>query len=207
MNSALKEFEIDDLVKEQFVVKEGVLHRFSRPFTTSVAEIVDQIVVPETLRGKVMSLAHEDVMSGHLGVHKSYCKLKDSFYWVSMKKDIKQFVSSCHECQMAGKPNKKIPKAPMINFPVVGEPFEEVVIDLVGPLPKSKKGNQYILSIMDRMSRYPEAIPIRNGKAKTVIFHLIHYFTRFGLPKNVQSVNGSNFMKKGQRSSNAQGCT
>ena len=110
-----------------------------------------------------------------------------------MKKDVKKFVNSCHTCQLIGKPNQVIPKAPLIKIPIVGEPFEEIVVDVVGPLPRSKKGNQFILTIIDRMSRYPEGIPLRNVKAKTIVECLICFFTRFGLPKVIQTDNGSYF--------------
>ena len=184
---------VDDLCKEQFVLRNDVLHRLSRPITASSHEILDQIVVPCSLREKVISLAHENMMSGHLGVNKTFKKVSNYFYWPSMRREVKKYVNSCHECQMTGKPNKPVPKAPLINIPIVSEPFSEIVIDMVGPLPKSKRGNSFILTIMDRMSRYPEAIPVRNAKARNVVHHLIQYFTRFGLPKRIQSDRGSNF--------------
>ena len=188
--------EVDDCTKEVYVVKDQLLYRKYRPVLDRGSNVIDQIVVPSKIRNWLMSVAHENLMSGHLGIRKTYEKLHNLFYWPSMRKDVKVFVNSCHPCQLSGKPNKRIPKAPLINIPSVGEPFEEVVIDLVGPLPKSKRGNQYILSIMDRMSRYPEAVPIRNGKAQTVVNHLVQYFTHFGLPKRIQTDNGTNFTSK-----------
>ena len=188
--------EVDDCTKEVYVVKDQLLYRKHRPVLDRGSNVMDQIVVPSEMRKQLMSVAHENLMSGHLGIRKTYEKLHNLFYWPSMRKDVKVFVNSCHQCQLSGKPNKPIPKAPLINIPSVGEPFEEVVIDLVGPLPRSKRGNQYILSIMDRMSRYPEAVPIRNGRAQTVVNHLVQYFTHFGLPKRIQSDNGSNFTSK-----------
>ncbi|XP_064101316.1 uncharacterized protein LOC135211982 [Macrobrachium nipponense] len=186
----------DDYVKEKFILKNNLLHRLSRPIFANSNEVIDQVVIPFKLRPKMISLAHDNIMSGHLGVNKTFKKIYDSFYWPSLRRDVKNFVNSCHKCQMAGKLNKPIPKAPLINIPVTGEPFEHIVIDIVGPLPRSKRGNCYILSIVDRMSRFPEAIPIRNAKAKALVQHLIAYFTRFGLPKTLQSDNGRNFTGK-----------
>ncbi|XP_064120762.1 uncharacterized protein LOC135225360 [Macrobrachium nipponense] len=185
----------DVYVKEKFILKNNLLHRLSRPIYANSNEVIDQVVIPFKLRPKI-SLAHDNIMSGHLGVNKTFKKMYDSFYWPSLRRDVKNFVNSCHECPMAGKLNKPIPKAPLINNPVTGEPFEHIVIDIVGPLPRSKRGNCYIFSIIDRMSRFPEAIPIRNAKAKAVVQHLIACFTRFGLPKTLQSDNGSNFTGK-----------
>ena len=72
--------------------------------------------------------------------------------------------------------------------------FSRVLIDCVGPLPKSKSGNEYLLTIMCTSTRFPEAIPLRNIKAKTIVKALIKFFTLVGLPKSVQSDQGSNFM-------------
>ena len=53
---------------------------------------------------------------------------------------------------------------------------------------------KYLLTIMCASTRFPEAIPLRNIKAKTVSGALIKFFTKFGLPKELQSDQGSNFM-------------
>ena len=84
----------------------------------------------------------------------------------------------------------------MTSIPSVGEPFENIVIDVVGPMTRSKQGNEYLLTVMDRVTRYPEAFPVRNTKAKTVVYCLLNFFSKFGLPKVIQSDNGSNFVSK-----------
>ncbi len=89
-----------------------------------------------------------------------------------------------------------IPPAPLIPIPVLGEPFEHVIVDCVGPLPKSKSGNQFLLTIMCAATRYPEAIPLRRITAKAVVKVLIKFFTTFGLPKVIQTDQGTNFLSK-----------
>jgi len=64
----------------------------------------------------------------------------------------------------------------------------------VGPLPKTRSGNQYLLTIMCANTRFPEAIPVRNIKVPTVVKALIKFFTFVGLPRHIQSDQGSNFM-------------
>ena len=46
------------------------------------------------------------------------------------------------------------------------------------------------------MTRYPEAIPLRNIKSKTVVQALLRPFTHFGIPKIIQHDQGSNFTCK-----------
>ena len=95
---------------------------------------------------------------------------------------------------MVGKPNQVIPKAGLQPIPAFDEPFSRIIIDCVGPLPKTKSGNEYLLTIMCASTRFPEAIPLRNIKTKTTVRALVEFFTFVGLPKSVQSDQGSNFM-------------
>ncbi len=87
-----------------------------------------------------------------------------------------------------------MPPAPLCPNPAVGEPFERILIDCVGPLPKTKSGSQYILTIMCVATRFPEVIPLWKITAKSVINALIKFFTTFGLPNIIQTDQGSNFL-------------
>ena len=96
-------------------------------------------------------------------------------------------------CQVVGKYKADPPVAPLHPIPVFGEPFSKVIIDCVGPLPKTKSGNQYLMTIMCANTRFPEAFPLRNIKAPSVTKVLLKYFTTFGLPKELQCDQGSIF--------------
>ena len=61
-------------------------------------------------------------------------------------------------------------------IPSVGEPFQDILIDVVGPLPKTKSGYEYMLTIMDRVSRYPEAIPLKSIKSPKIVEALLDFF-------------------------------
>ena len=67
------------------------------------------------------------------------------------------------------KPNQKIPHAPLQPIPAFEEPLSRVLIDCIVPLPKSMSGNEYMLIIMCTSTRFPEALPMRNIKAKTIV--------------------------------------
>ncbi len=74
----------------------------------------------------------------------------------------------------------------------MAEPFERLILDCVGPLPKTKSGYQYVLTIMCTATRFPEAVPFRIIKSPAVIKALVKFFTRFGIPKKIQTNQGSN---------------
>lgn len=178
-----------------FYYKDKILMRFYRPPELSTEDTWaenHQIVLPCSVRGKIMEIAHEG-FGGHLGIRKTYQKLLNFFYWPGMKRDVTQFINSCHTCQVMGRPNQTIPPYPLQPIKVPSEPFSKIIIDCVGPLPKTKKGNQYLLTVMCPTTRYPEAFPLKNISAKTIAKHLIHMFTTFGIPQEVQSDRGSNF--------------
>lgn len=184
------------MMAEGFYIQDDVLMRKWRPPRRPASEdwtVVEQVVLPLRYRKEVMRLAHEAAMAGHLGVGKTEEKIMRHFHWPCMHRDVVEFVRSCHACQVSGKPNQKIPVAPLSPLPVVVEPFSRVVIDCVGPLPKTKKGNEYLLTIMDATTRFPEAVPLRNIKTRPVVEALLQFFSRFGLPREVQSDRGTNF--------------
>ncbi len=121
-----------------------------------------QIVLPTSYRPMVLKLAHENVLAGHLGVNKTFHRLLKYFFWPGLKTSVAKYCRECEVCQKARKPNQKVPPAPLCPIPVVGEPFERVIVDCVGPLPKAKSGHQYVLSIMCVATRFSEAVPLRS---------------------------------------------
>ena len=175
---ALDENEISQ-VPVCFYVKNDILMRKWRPPDVSAEyewTINHQIVVPKAYRPEILNLAHETPMSGHLGINKTYHKILKHFYWPGLKSDVSQHCKSCHTCQMVGKPNQTIPKANLQPIPAFDEPFSRIIIDCVGPLPKTKSGCQYLLTIMCASTRFPEAIPLRNIKTKTIVKALVKFF-------------------------------
>ncbi len=65
----------------------------------------------------------------------------------------------------------------------MGEPFERLILDCVGPLPKSKSGHQYVLTLMCAATRFPEAVPLRTLKAQAVVKEIVKFAQRSDCPK------------------------
>ena len=182
-----------------YFLSDGILMRKWCPPSVSLQDEwchVFQVAVPTMFRPEILKMAHDGTMAGHLGVNKTYDRILRNFFWPGLKKDVVAYCKSCHICQLAGKPNQTIPVSPLLPIPAFDQPFSRVLVDCVGPLPKTKSGNKFLLTIMCASTRFPEAVPLRTITARTVLKHLVKFFTLVGLPKTVQSDQGSNFMSK-----------
>ncbi len=176
---------------------DGLLMRKRTPATSECeADAVYQIGVPTQSRSHVLMLAHDHSFSGHLGIKKTYYRILRHFFWPGLRSDVVKYCRSCHICQIVGKPNQSISPAPLCPIPVVGEPFERVILDCVGPLPRTKSGHKCILTMMCSNTCFPEAVPLRTIKTKGVLQALTKFFSTFGLPKVVQTDQGTNFMSR-----------
>lgn len=164
---ALSEEELRSAANGYTVLNDLLVRKWSQ-CNGEVVNPVVQIVMPKQFRSVVLQTAHGDV-AGHFGVRKTYQRLLQHFYWPRMKRDVAQFIRTCHVCQLAGKPNQVIKPVPLCPIPAVGKPFEHIIIDCVGPLPPSKSGCSYLLTVMCQSTRYPAAYPIRSITTRAVV--------------------------------------
>jgi transposase InsO family protein len=88
----------------------------------------------------------------------------------------------------------RISRVPLASPPLIEEPFKRIAIDFVGSLPLSENTNRYILVCIDYATRYTEAIPLKTQDAETVANALLNIFSRMGVPQEILSDQGANFM-------------
>lgn len=175
-----------------YLIQNGVLLRKWTPqLENFVGDSVYQVVVPVRFRSLVLQIAHDQ--GGHLGVRKTYDRVLRYFFWPGLKKAVTAYCKSCHTCQMTSKPNQILQPAPLNPIPAIGQPFEHVLIDCVGPLPPARSGASYLLTVMCQSTRYPAAYPLRSITTKSVVRALSQFISIFGIPRIVQSDKGSNF--------------
>lgn len=131
-----------------FFFQDGVLIRKWRPYNVPDQwNSVQQIVVPSVYRDEILCVAHDGV-AGHLGVAKPLNRICQQFYWPGVKQDVVRLCKTCKICQLVGKPNHAIPPATLYPIPVIGQPFDHVIVDIVGPLVRSRNGYEYMLKMM-----------------------------------------------------------
>ena len=153
-----------------------------------------RLLVPRQRRREVMESSHNMPVGGHFGVQKTLEKVRSHFQWFHMKADIVNWCRSCAVCNSRKQSKKeRVPMQPIES----GFPFERIALDIVGPLPKTTRGNKYILVLRDYFTKWPEAFPLQNQEAVTIARILVsEVFARFGVPYILHSDQGTNFDSK-----------
>lgn len=143
--------------------------------------------LPQSYRYEVFKIQHELC---HSGIRTMRKQTASKYFWPGMNKDIGQWTRACIACQKAKIHRHTI--TPIGNFPASGR-FEHVHIDIVGPLPPCND-YRYIVTMIDRYTKWPEAVPAREITAETVtrIFYE-NWISRFGCPIRLTTDQGRQF--------------
>lgn len=111
-----------------------------------------------------------------------------------MKKDIQELIKNCDSYQRKKLVRVKT-KQPMTITDTPTEAFEKVVLDIVGPLPTTGRGNKYILTIQCNLTKYCEAYALSDSTAPTIAKVFAEEFIcRYGSPNSILTDQGTNFM-------------
>ena len=145
-------------------------------------------VVPAPWRRRVFDVIHG---LSHPGIRATKRLITDRFVWHGITKQVGKWASECVPCQQS-----KIQfhtRAPLKTFPVPPHRFQHINVDIVGPLPPAR-GYTYLLTVVDRFTRWPEAIPMSDATTATCARALAsHWLARFGTPSDMSSDRGKQF--------------
>ena len=176
----------------QYIQKNRLCYRKYRS-SKKTEKVYTQLVVPMQLRKEVLRIAHDGIMSGHLGVRKTTDRVLNEFFWPTVRKDVKIYCRTCDVCQKTV-PKGKISQLPLGKMPLIDTPFSRVAIDLVGPIfPATDTGNRFILTVVDYATRYPEAKALKKIDSETVAEALVEIYSRVGIPREVLTDQGKQF--------------
>ncbi len=173
-----------------FVVQNGLLYCVAQ----RRGEEKLLLVVPHTKTETVLELAHSHPLAGHLGAANTIQRIRDRFHWPALEAEVKRFCQACPTCQVTSP--RTPPPSPLIPLPIIEVPFERIGMDIVGPLPKSARGHEHILVIVDYATRYPEAVPLRKATAKAIAQELFLLSSRVGIPAEILTDQGTPFMSR-----------
>ena len=141
-----------------------------------------RIIIPESLRGEVLRLAHE----GHQGIVKMKARLRMKVWWPKIDSDAEKHCRTCHGCQVVG--DGQAPQ-PMKRVEPPSGPWQDVAADFMGPLPTGES----LLVVVDYYSRFYEVVIMRSTTTKKVVDALSQIFTRYGYPFTLKTDNGPSF--------------
>lgn len=175
---------------DSLILKEGVLYR--KWESPNLRNYIFQIIVPQKKIREILEELHDSPTGGHFGVNKTLGKIRKRFYWATCKQDVENWCRSCKICVAKKGPSDK-GRAEMKIFNA-GAPFDRLQMDILGPFPISFAGNKYLLVICDCFSKWVEAFPLKNFKAKTIAEVFVNQvISRFGVPLELHTDQGRNF--------------
>lgn len=176
-------------------IEDGKLFRKIKSKKADDILIQWKMCVPIEMRNDVFKETHDNPTAGHLGINKTINRIAERYFWPGWRQDTKEYVRKCESCQ-----RYKVEQKPAIgkmNFRRPRGPWFCVTSDIIGPLPRSKKGNRFLLVFQDTFTKWIELTALKDATAKKVsqkFEELILY--RYGAPEVVLTDNGTQYTSK-----------
>ncbi|KAK8941176.1 hypothetical protein KSP39_PZI010028 [Platanthera zijinensis] len=148
----------------------------------------------DTIRSEILYESHNTVYSIHPGRTKMYQDLKQDFWWPGMKTDVIRYIAKCHTCQLVKAEHQK-PGGYLQSLPIPEWKWEDITMDFVMGLPKSKAGNNGIWVIIDRLTKVAHFIPIKkDSPVQKLIDQYIDGILKYhGIPRSIISDRDGRF--------------
>ena len=143
------------------------------------------LVIPKSWKYTVLVEARDKL--GHQGNTHTYYLIKCQYYWKGMNKDIHKYIANHALCY---REKAKIQNYPLQMMEIPDRPFDNIAIGLVTECETSTSGNKHILTIIDYLTGWPEAIPILDKSANTIVstfinkYLIVHMCLRYILSDN-----------------------
>ena len=137
-----------ELLAEKYIMLDSLLFKL----TTVLGKESAVLAIPEVCADKIITLYHSNLFAGHQGVIKAYLTISDRFYIPNLMHYLRSYIKGCHICQLNRK--DKVPERqlqPRINLNY--RPLSRLSMDLK-VMPKSYRGDKYILCIIDEVTNY-----------------------------------------------------
>ena len=152
--------------------------------------------VPE-LKKEILDESHRSRFTIHPGGTKMYRDLKRSFWWDGMKRDVGEYVARCFTCQQV-KAEHQRPSGLLQPLEIPTWKWESISMDFVDGLPRSRRGNESIWVIVDRLTKAAHFIPISVHRTADSLARLyIREVVRLhGVPTSIISDRDSLFVSE-----------
>ncbi|KAJ8713199.1 hypothetical protein PYW07_013569 [Mythimna separata] len=183
-----KDSNIEQLLQENINLKKIIIPNTNIELYCETSTPYIRPYIPEEHRQEVFNSVHN---ISHPGTRTTRKLITQKYFWPSMNADISRCTRTCIQCQKS-----KIQRHTFSNissFPPT-ERFQHVHVDIVGPLPTTSQGHRYLVTMIDRLTKWPEAIPtdeISAVRIADIVYQ--HWISRFGCPTTLTSDQGPQF--------------
>lgn len=189
-NSVFDKCKINPTSTPDYLIKNNKLFKYCRAVSEHNSEFNWKLVIPSEFRESIIAENHNSPTAAHFGIFKTYHRLKLNYYWPGMYKDVALFISKCETC-LAYKHQNQNTIGLMGKPKNCSRPFQTIAIDLIGPLPLSRKLNRFILVVTCCFSKYCLIYPIKRATS-SIIKHILEnlVFMNYGIPETIILDNG-----------------
>ena len=143
-----------------------------------------RVVIPSKLQERVLDQLHDS----HLGIVKMKALARSYVWWPNINRQLEEVAKTCSGCQQ----NQKMPtKVPLHPWEWAISPWQRIHIDYAGPFQDSM-----FLVVVDAHGKWPEVIPMKSTNSSKTIEVLRNLFARFGIPEQLVSDNGPQFVSE-----------
>ncbi|KAE8902186.1 hypothetical protein PF005_g5547 [Phytophthora fragariae] len=186
------------LMAPNYIVRNGVLmRRVHLKARAGPASSLEVPVIPIQFISTVQHHCHTDVLAAHVGVTKTMDKVRKHAFWHGWKRDLAEYVRECSTCG-SGKGHRPWRNGLIQRMPIheLSGPFSLLVVDAVGPLVATPRGNKFILVFADYFTRWVEAFAIPRLDTTTFVETMVNeVISRHGLPERLLSDQGSTLFR------------
>ena len=172
--AAIKRVEV---LAEKYIILDSLLFKL---MTIPCKETV-LLAIPEICADKIITLYHSNLFVGHQGVIKTYLTISDRFYIPNLMHYLRLYIKGCHICQLNRKdklPERQLQCRINLNY----RPLSRLSMNLK-VMPRSYKGDRYILCVIDEVTNYIITAPVKQAKSEEVIEALIKsFFSKYCVP-------------------------
>ena len=201
---SLVDVDLAELVKEQRSIDEEpvtslCLEKISFPeveeqVVCDMSHGHSRVLVPGSRHRQIYEAVHG---LAHPSGKVTLAMVARSYVWPGMRKDIIQWAQQCQACAVSKVARHTNPPVRPIQVPQ--ERFAHVHVDIVGPFPQDR-GFCYVLTMLDRTTRWPEAIPLADTAADSIVQAFLEsWVSRYGIPFTVSSDRGAQFTSEAWR--------
>ena len=151
-----------ELLAEKYIMFDSLLFKL----TTVPGKESALLAIPERCADKIITLYHSNLFAGHQGVIKMYLTISDRFDIPNLMHYLRSYIKGCHICQLNRK--DKLPERqlqPRINLNY--RPLSRLSMDLK-VMPKSYKGDRYILCVIDEVTNYIITAPVKQARSEEI---------------------------------------